>query len=68
MPLLIYGGVAQSVRAFASHAKGLGFESLHLHHFILWGYGSVGRASRSQREGQGFESPYLHHDCKPFAF
>ena len=26
-----YGGIAQLVRAFASHAKGRGFESLCLH-------------------------------------
>ena len=32
--LFCYGGLAQLVRAFASHARGLGFESLILHQKI----------------------------------
>ncbi len=54
------GGIAQLVRAFASHARGRGFESLCLHHLILRGCGSVGRALASHARGQGFESPHLH--------
>lgn len=55
-----YGGLAQLVRALASHARGSWFKPNIPYHF-LWGYSAVGSASASHVEGRGFDSPYLHH-------
>ena len=67
-----YGGIAQLVRALASHARGRRFESYCLYHFLdglpfqdsasfLWGRSSAGRAYGSHARGRRFESYCLYH-------
>ena len=52
MNFTLTGDIAQLVRAFASHARGRGFESLCLHH-IFGGVAQLGERSVRIREVRG---------------